>query len=184
MNLLPYSSIDALRQEAKIRFLVILSISAAIALVCIALLLFALSLYARGQAQSTESLLASARANSGALETTRSELETFNAMARDADVLLQTRAYPSDIVRSIALNLPPDIWLSSFSAKVVAGTGVATSPSDMQVFVSGFAKSRDSLLLFRERLQSQSTLSNVVFPPASWASPNDINFSFTATAQR
>lgn len=184
MNLLPYSYVDALKQETRVRLLVLVSVAAALALVCAALLLFAFSLYMEGQSQSADFLLDSNRANSGALEATRSELETFNAMAIDLDALLQARFSPSDIMRSIAANLPEDVRLSSFSVKVASTKTADASQGDFQVFVSGFAKSRESLLLLRDRLQNQSVLSNVVFPPASWASPNDITFSFTATVRR
>lgn len=182
MNLLPYSYLDALKQETRVRLLALVSIAAALALLCVTLLLLALSLYVRGQSWSAEFLLNSARANSGALETARLNLETFNAMTNDLDLLLRTRVSSSDILRVVAQNLPEDVSLSSFSVKIALANAAGIAKGDIQVFVSGFAKSRDSLLVFRDRLEQQPMLSRVVFPAASWASPGNITFSFTTTA--
>lgn len=184
MNLLPYSYVDALKQETRVRLLALVSVAAFLAFACVALLLIAFSFSMRGQSQSAEFLLNSARANSSALEATQGELETFNAMVTDLDTLLRTRFSFSDIMRGIALDLPDDVRLSALSAKVAAEKSADVLQGDVQIFVSGFAKSRDSLLVFRDRLEKQQTLSRVVFPAASWASPTNITFSFTATVRR
>ncbi|MBI2121175.1 MAG: hypothetical protein HYU05_00530 [Candidatus Wildermuthbacteria bacterium] len=182
MNLLPYSAIDALRQETRVRFFALVSIAAGIALLCVALVLFSLSLYVQGKSRSSELLLRSAQASFETVETTRAGLASFNTTVQEVDALMRSRLYPTDIVSAIALHLPDDISITSLSVKRSSAQGKNSAGNDIQVFVSGFAKTRDSLLSFRDALQSSLLFSDIVFPPASWSRPDDITFSFTATA--
>lgn len=72
------------------------------------------------------------------------------------------------------------VILEKISKTLPKGTFLTTlnfNPSLLQGSLSGVSPTRESLLEFRDNLESEGSFSNVYFPPESWISPTDVNFN-------
>jgi hypothetical protein len=48
-----------------------------------------------------------------------------------------------------------------------------------KVIISGFSKTRDNLLEFKDTIEKYPKIKNVSFPPANWIKAKDVVFSLT-----
>jgi hypothetical protein len=51
--------------------------------------------------------------------------------------------------------------------------------SKIKVIISGFSKDRESVLTFKQNIESESKINNLSFSQESWIKPIDVNFHLT-----
>jgi len=73
------------------------------------------------------------------------------------------------LLEEIAEIIPPEIYLNSFSYQL----------TDDQIYLSGWADTRDNLLAFQNSLEESSSFVEVEAPLSNLLKQTDIDFSFT-----
>ena len=71
----------------------------------------------------------------------------------------------TEVFGQIAASLPAGVSLTNFEY----------SPD--KIDLSGIASDRDSLVVFRDNLENNPNLKNIIFPPENWLTAKDINFN-------
>lgn len=73
----------------------------------------------------------------------------------------------TDVFAQISGSLPAGVSLTDFEY------------SPEKIDLSGTAPDRDSLVAFRDNLEKNPNLKNIVFPPENWLTAKDINFNIS-----
>lgn len=179
VNLLPAKRKMVLAQEARVRLSLILSVSGIASLLAFCLLVLALHFYVAGRIRTAELSLASFESRVAQLKRAEQDMRETNAELQSVAEYYrgQDRAVP--VLELLTDHLPSSLSLRGFSF-TVSRDRKSGKRQDPVVTATGYAASREALLLFRERLIGDPAFRDVEFPPANWVLPSDIQFSFTA----
>tara|TARA_B100001971_G_C18212754_1_gene551799 strand:+ start:289 stop:855 length:567 start_codon:yes stop_codon:yes gene_type:complete len=183
INLLPQQQKKTLRQELRLRLVLILSISIVSFFLSLIFLLGANWIYLGGLVYSYRSeVMSSQEKVLGADEETSKEVKAVNRTLTEVSSLYGRQIEVSVILKEIELALPQTMYLTSFqyTPPSIEKQGEEIIHIAGNVSVSGFAVTRDDLFLFRESLQEKDLFYNLSFPPSNWVRPSDINFTFNS----
>ena len=168
INLLPPTYKHRLHEEENFRLLLILSTAFGVFLVCLALLLFVLRLYLKGEIREQEFLVANLKEQSRARSEEIKNIQELNVTLLAVSGLYEKRLSPTSILEGISSHLKQGMYVNSLNIA-----------AREKITVTGFANLRETLFNFREGLQKDELFKNVYFPPSNWVKPADITFSFS-----
>ncbi len=176
INLLPPVEKEELLLEKKKRITIILWLLVLFFLLCLMLILFSVRIYLQIQAESQKTLLEEARKEFGQsrIQDFREEINSVNLNLTKLNSFYQQKTYFSEILEKISGILPQKIYLTNFSAAFSIEEG-----GYIEVSLSGFAPTADSLFEFKENLGKESDFKDIYFPPSNWVKLIDINFLAT-----
>jgi len=97
------------------------------------------------------------------------QLDEFNTDLRNYVTLEENQAFWSEVLIAFARLVPQDVAIDTFLAE----------RETLRIRVTGFAKSRDSVLRLRNNLLDSEYFENVNFPLSNLIKPNDVNFTYT-----
>lgn len=170
INLLPETHKKELREERKFRILLVLFSIFTTALVCFALMLGVLRAYLVSRVLLQESNIALLQMRFSQDNPVLAEIQAFNEKVSQIQRFLKSSRPVSPILQALAQVLSPGMYLTSFDYDPAA-------TQNPRISVTGFAKDRETLFIFRENLQKHPLFSELVFPASNWVQPADIRFS-------
>ena len=171
INLLPYQQKAELRAEEEKRLIIILGAGVLVWLICLLLILFSVQIYSQGQLSSQNSILTEAakKLNTSEVKDFQQKINSANALFLQLDAFYK-KPKLTGIIKEISQTIPSGISLTNISF---------LSGDTTQVSLNGSAETREQLLNFKERLESQSNFKDINFPASNWITPSNINFSAT-----
>ncbi len=179
INLLPDRVKKQLLDVGNGGVLVVLLFVFTTALVCFALMLGILRVYMAVQVLSQESRIALLEVRFSQDNPALAEIQAFNEKLSQVSRFVKSFRPVSPILEVLGSLLPPGAYFTSFDYDPpgVRIEGGVAQPVNARIQVSGFAKNREILFMFRENLQKHPLFSELSFPPSNWVQPADIRFS-------
>lgn len=176
INLLPPVEKEKLLLEKKKKITIILWLLILFFLLCLILTLFSVKIYLQIQAESQKTLLEEARKEFGQseIQNFREEINSVNLDLTKLNSFYQQKTYFSELLERISGILSQEIYLTNFSIILVSA-----EEEYVEVSLSGFAPTADSLFEFKESLKKESGFKDVYFPLSTWDKLTNINFSVT-----
>jgi hypothetical protein len=144
-------------------------------IICFVLVLFSIKIYFKSQALTQDSVVSSAKSGQEQERVGRfkEEMRITNEKINEQNNYLKNRIYFSSIIERIAGVLPEKLKLSTLSAVLDSEKKI------IKVFVSGFVLEREDLVVFKEKLEKEESISEISFPASNWVRASNINFSAT-----
>lgn len=181
INLLPQKARQELQQEQRFRLLLVLLFVVTVALVCFALMLGVVKVYVTGSLLAQESTITLLQERFAKDNPVLAAIQEFNETTGQVSRFLKSRRFVSLTLEALEEILPVGVYLTAFdydppALELVQGEEPQLVRS--RISVAGFAKTRETLFLFRERLAKHPLFSDLVFPASNWVLPEDIRFSF------
>ncbi len=178
INLLPPEEKEKLLLEKKKILITIFLILVLYFLFCLIFILFSVKAYSETQLEFQKALLLKTEKGLGdsEIKNFQEKIDKTNSTLTKIDSFYQQQIYFSEILERISKILPPEIYLTNFSAvfytKEKEETGIKFS-------LSGFAPARETLIEFRKNLEKEEDFKEIYFPPTNWVKPIDIDFSLS-----
>ncbi|MDO8424781.1 MAG: PilN domain-containing protein [bacterium] len=85
----------------------------------------------------------------------------------------QSQVDVAAVLEKISTKLPKEVYLTSLNF----------DPNSSKASLTGFAPTREKLLIFRENLENEKAFSEIYFPPGNWVNPVEINFNIVLKAK-
>jgi len=101
------------------------------------------------------------------LQEIESKIASANAAFSQLDSFYRAQRDSLAVLEKIFNALPPSTYLTNLNFNSVSS----------QIFIAGFAPSREILLKLKENLEKEDSFSEVYFPPTNWIEPANITFS-------
>ena len=181
INLLLQNAKQELRQEQRSRLLLTLLFMCMVALVCFALMLAVIKVYVAGSLFVQESRIALLQERFSKDNPLLLDIQKFNETTGQVSRFIKSRRAVSSVLEVIEEILPAGLYITAFDYDppgVQAKKGTEPKEIKARASVAGFAKTRESLFLFRESLTKHPLFSELSFPASNWVLPQDIRFSF------
>src|SRR3989344_1416014 len=176
INLLPASEKKELELLRQKNLVVVLAVIAAIALVCLCLVLFSLKLYVIEEVAAQKTALAGTdryRQSSQAASLEQA-IRLYNGQIASISRFYQGHVKITEVLQTLlAAARPGGVKLTAVDVSKNGQTG------GMVVLLSGTSDTRDNLIAFKESLKGSPGIQNVHFPAESWVKPSDVDFSAT-----
>jgi len=164
INLLPSKEKKALIQEENWKIVLIWGFLVLIFLISLTLILFSIKIYISGYVESQKILLSQPYP-----QDFEKMIEIANQNFSKLNSFYQGQIYLSKVLERISINLPPKIYLTSFSYQKERG----------QITLLGFVATREILLEFKKNLEREKDFAEIYFPSQNWLEPINIDFSVT-----
>lgn len=179
INLLPERYKKGLREERKFRILLVLLFVFTVALVCFALMLGVIRAYTVGSLLLQESKIALLQERFSQDNPVLTEIQAFNKTISQVSRFFKSSHPVSPILEALESIFSPGMYLISFDYDPPTAqiNGGEAQPVNARISVTGFAKFRDTLFVFRENLRKHPLFSELSFPPSNWVQQEDIRFS-------
>ena len=173
INLLPPEEKEKLLLEQKKRIAIILWFLVLFFLVCLILILFAAEIYLKTQLDTQKTLLDEVQKeyNRPAIQNLQEKIKAANSSLTKLNSFYQKKIYFTEILERISKTLPQGIYLTNFST--------VFSPEVLKISLSGFSPNREMLFEFKKNLEKEEDFKKVLFPPANWVKPTNIEFFVT-----
>lgn len=176
LNLLPNFEKRLLAQERRKRLFIVLFSEFLVFLVCMVLVLLAIVFYGLTEVTSQNFLLEQAKN-----ESQSSEFLYFENVMQDYNqkLVLVDSFYKNKKSLLGALNAllsaerPAGLYFSKFSLQADNQTG------NIKVVITGASNTRENLIIFKNNIEAESKIKNIVFSPDSWIRQKDIIFNLT-----
>jgi len=176
INLLPPEEKAIIQWERKKRLVIILLFLISVLIVSFVLFLLTIRFYLEGVLSSQIVILneEERRSKQTEIQNLKQEIKEFNHQLVRLESFYKEKFYFSEILEEISELLPEGSYLTNISI-----TKGKSKENVLDVSLSGFASSREDLLVFRENLRQQKNIKNISFPPSNWVNPVNINFLAT-----
>lgn len=168
INLLPAIHKEGLKQQERIRLIVILGALAFLFLLSLALLLAAIWVYIAGQVQGQEIAQERYQENFVQQRVVATELRKLNFDVTNVASIQQGKASLSLALERLSMALPADFYITSLTL------------IDGNLSLVGFAPTRDALDAFRNVLEEDAMFSDIIIPQSVWSIAKDVIFSLEA----
>ncbi len=180
INLLPQNAKQELQQEQRFRLVLIFLFMCTVALVCFTLMLGVIKVYVAGSLFAQESKIALLSERLSKDNPVLADIKEFNETTGQVSRFLKSRSSLSQVIESLEEILPSGIYLTAFDYDPpgVRVQGGEVQQVSSRISVAGFAKTRETLFLFRESLEKHPLFTGLSFPASNWVLPRDIHFSF------
>lgn len=175
LNLLPQQQREELKEEENFKLTLILGIVTLASLICFALILFSIKISIGGQLSYQKIFLEQKKAESSQLQNLEEKMKSLNSILKELNSFYQNEVNLVEVSRLISGFLPREVYLTTLHFNKAAG--LEKEKYSGEVFLAGFAPSRETLTVFKKNLEKE--FKEVYFPPENWVKPTDI--SFTAT---
>lgn len=186
INLLPQKDKERLLIGKNKRITIILCFLLLFFLVYLMISLFVIKIYLNGQLVSSEAFLEESEKQFLQSETQelQDKIKSANKSFGELNSFYEREVYFSKVLEKIAVVFPEDFYLTNFSIKLDVkekkeGSDVIEVNRTIRSSLSGFAPTRESLLIFKEGLEKDGSFENISFPISNWASKKNINFYVT-----
>lgn len=172
INLLPPTERENLIKEARLRLFFVWGIFVLFFLTAFSLVLFSINVYLAGETSSYKILIDYEQQKSSTLEAqnTEKEIGEINKRLESLNAFYLGQPKITELLRKISELIPEEIYLNSLSLDPVEGDG-------FRVSLTGYSKTRETLLEFKKNLESDQVFKGIYFPPSNWVKPSDVNFS-------
>lgn len=176
LNLLPPQQKKEILDEEKWKISLILIIIATFFLTVFFLVLLLINIAILGnlEIQKINSGQQGENPDNAQMQNLRVALNDFNETVSNLDEFYENQLVLTDTIQEMSN-------LLNASDLYVTDLNFTKSPQSeeflAQVYLSGFAVKRDSLLDFKRRLEEIKNFQEIDFPPSSWVKPNNINFT-------
>jgi len=169
INFLPPQEKKYLLSEEKKKIITLLVILVFLFLIMLSFVLYCLEIYISGELKAQEIVL-----DQQQKEFESSEIKDFpetikkaNQTFKSINSFYQQRIDLLKVLSELYDLLPEGVYLDSFSYQ----------KKTSQITIAGFAKTRESLVKFRENLEENQNFKDPYFPPSVWLESTDINFN-------
>lgn len=186
INLLPPLEKQKLFLEKKKRMVIILWILVLFFLICLVLILLSVRSYLKTQVDSQKALLEEAETefNQSEIQFLQEKINVLNLSLTELSSFYQKKIYFSEIIEKISQTLPSKTYLTNLAiifspAELPSGKVSEGKLEKVNISLSGFAPTRESLLNFKKNLDQESDFQEVYFPAANWVKSTDIDFYVT-----
>lgn len=169
INLLPQEEKELLREERVIRQIIILAMAGLVFFAGASLALLAIKIYLGGQITSHRIILASKEEELAALESQaiEKEIRSFNGLLTRTDSFYSEQPFLNDYLIELYRAFSSGLYLTNLSYQEENG----------QISFSGYAPTREALLIFKENLGKSDYWQEIFFPVQTWLKSKDIFFS-------
>jgi len=169
INLLPPEEKEYLLFEEKKKIVLILEMLAFLFLVSLSLVLFSLEIYISGELKAQEIALAQQEEEfeSSEMKDFPEMIKTANHMFSSLETFYEKRFDLLEVFDRLYNLLPEGVYLNTFLYQ----------EESSEITISGFAKTRESLVEFRENLEKSACFQDPYFPSSVWLKSNNIDFT-------
>lgn len=177
INLLPPQYKQELLLEETKRLVIILEVVILASLVSLVLILFSIKTYLNGEVDFQKIILSQAEKEFGqsGFQNIQEKINLLNLTFSKLDSFYQEKFYFTEILEKVSKTLLPGTYLTTLSFS----PSLAEEDFRFRISLSGFAKTREILLEFKEKLEAEEDFKEVYFPASNWVKPTDINFNLT-----
>ncbi len=175
INLLPEEQKRELRVDLNKRLMATLWGVAAVSLLSLLFVLLPLDFFILGEIGSRKILLKQAENNYNQPDFVLlgDEIDGYNKELGNVSEYYKKHVYFSNALGIISgIKRPDGLYLNSISIERVEG-------KNMKVVLTGFGKSREDVLEFKDSITSQKEVSEVLFSPSSWIKAKNTDFLLT-----
>ena len=186
INLLPQKDKEKLLIGKSKRMAIILCFLILFFLIYLTISLFIVKIYLKGQLISSEIFLEESEKQFLQSETQefQDKIKSANQSFNELNSFYKKKVYFSKVLEKIAAVFPKDFYLTNFSIvlnvkekkKDDEAVGIERT---IKSSLSGFAPTREGLLVFKEGLEKEGSFENIFFPISNWSSKENINFYIT-----
>lgn len=171
INLIPPKEKERIKMEKINKVIIIHWFLIFFFILCFILVLFSIRIYFKSQALAQNAMVLNAKSNSEAqkVKQFKEEMQTANNKIEEQNNFQKNKIYLSNIIEKIAGILPQNIKLNNISA-------VLDDQKIIKASVSGFAQSREDLVALKDKLEKESAISEIYFPPTNWVKAKNIDF--------
>jgi Tfp pilus assembly protein PilN len=169
INLLPYSEKNILKIIEKEKIVLILEIILFLFFLCLILILFSIKIQVSGQVEAERIVLEQEKNEFRNSETKNipENIILINKNFSDLKSFYEKQFSMTEVLEKISKTLPDEIYLNTFSY----------TNNDSQVVLSGFSKTQEGLLEFKQNLEQEKNFQEIIFPFSSWIEGKDISFN-------
>ena len=169
INLLPLEQKEELREEEKLKLILILGIVILAFLISLILILFSIKTNIFSWVQIQKILLEQREKElkSPQIQELEKRIRDYNLTLSKLDSFYKKNLNLTEILEKTSKTLPAGTYL----------TNLNFNPTTWQVSLSGFCPVREILLKFKKNLEKEEKFEKVYFPPINWVEPTDIIFS-------
>ena len=175
INLLPLEEKRELIFEDWKRLAIILGSIAIFFLISLALILFSIQIYIRGQVDDQKIILEKTQR-----EYEKSDIKNLQEAVKEYNInLLKLQKFYAEeidwsgILDKISKIERPSIYFTNLSLNE------EEKDKKIKIAISGFSKNRDNLSQLKESLEKEKDFKEIYFSPSSWIKQNDIDFYLT-----
>ena len=174
INLLPPQEKEFLKTEIKKRKIFIVWFLFFFFFLCFSLTLLSIDFYIKGEIeyQNTVMMEIENKEQGVLIKEIIKNTDFFNKIIEKLDSFYLKKTYFSEILEKTAKFLPKDSYLNNISFAVKQDK----KSTNIEVAVSGFIASRESLFEFKKLLEKENGMQDIYFPPSNWTKPNNIEF--------
>jgi len=174
INLLPPKEKTILSLEQKKKMVVILWLLFLFFIVCFILILLSIKFYLQEQVEYQKIILEETkeRIEQSEIKNLQEEFNSFNILLTKLNSFYQQKVYFGEVLEETSKILPKEAYLTNISA-------TKGEASVIQIALSGFIPTRESLFEFKKNLEKEKSIKEVSFPPTNWVNSVDINFFVT-----
>ncbi|MCX6764661.1 MAG: PilN domain-containing protein [Candidatus Nealsonbacteria bacterium] len=169
INLLPHSEKNILRIIEKEKIILILEIILLFFFVCLILFLFLIKIQVAGQVEAEKIILEQEKKEFESLGTKNisEDIISINKKISDLKSFYEKQFSMIEILEKISKTLSDEVYLNNFSY----------TNNNSQVVLSGFSKTQEGLLKFKQNLEQEKDFQGIFFPLSSWIAKKDISFN-------
>ncbi len=169
INLLPENEKKVL---TVIRWQKIIAIIGALIIyfiVALSLILWAISVNISSEKKFKEimAITEEGRLNNSETNAVKTKIAALNDNLVKIDTQISRNKWLTETIKKISGGIPSGVYLTNISYQ------------DKQFMISGFAPTREDLLIFKENLEKENDFKKINFPPIDWVKPKAIIFSVT-----
>lgn len=174
INLLPPEEKQELGRERNKKLAIILGDIALISLISLALILFSLKFHVSREAtaQKFNLQVAENRHNAPNVISFKKVVSGYNAKLLKVNQFFTSEIYLGDVLKTVVeIERPPGLYFNELRVDR------SKDGMSMSVVIAGFSNTRENLLQYKDNLEKQGKLTNIIFPPDNWIKPVNLKFS-------
>ena len=178
INLLPEGEKQAILKRRRLKLFLIFETAVLLFLVSSALAFLSIRIYLAGEIDIQRGVIAQRKNEVGiqAITDFQKQITDLNLKFKNVKSFYQRQVDLAEVLQKISTILPCFFYFTSLS--------FIQDPVAPRINIVGFSRTRDALLLFKRDLESGSDFQKVNFPPTTWVSPANIDFSLNLEVKR
>jgi Tfp pilus assembly protein PilN len=169
INLLPQAEKNILKSSEKEKIVLILEIILFLFFLCLILILFSIKIQVSGQVEAEKIILEQEKKgfSSSEIKNIPEDIVSINKKFSDLKNFYEKQFSMIEVLEKISNTLPEEVYLDHFSY----------DNNNFQVLLSGFSRTQDGLLKFKQNLEQEKSFQGISFPLSSWIKKEDIIFN-------
>ncbi|MFH1509806.1 MAG: hypothetical protein ABID67_01490 [Candidatus Nealsonbacteria bacterium] len=174
INLLPPEAKKDLKERENWKLYLTLSFLVFVFFVSFSLILLSVKIFISGELESQRILLEQGEREleSPQRHNLQTNLVNFNNSFLQIDKFYKEQFSSADVLIQLSLIVPEGINFTNLSI-----SRAGKELNEISFSISGFSPDRDTLLIFKEKLEEEENFKEINFPPSNWVKPIDVNFN-------